>query len=326
MQSGYDWVVGLSGGSEDRGALELAKWLSNAGGRADWSVRGVHVCRDGSLVHRVRKIAAPSRLSSRARVAATIADARAAQSLASVDVLQSDTVEEGLLGSLGPRTLGLVIGRHAGSDEPTLVKLGSVARRLLRRCPAPLLVVPPDFDPALVSVGPLLVATNLTERSTEAAAFARWLGDRLGRALVLAHVGAPRPSPELGLMTRSDIERLMAEEHRRASADLRGWADRHGMGDRQCVVRVGPATSELLHAAAELHAVAIVCAPRQLSLRQRIMHRSTSSDLAAASRIPVVAVPSSMRERPWARSTESPLWKDSASPSQSAGPRGFRVE
>ncbi len=316
MHSRDEWVIGLSGGSEDRGALELAKWLSDAGARADWSVRGVHISSDGSLVQRLRRLVAPSRLSSRARVAGVIADARAAQSLAGVDVIEAETVENGLLESLGPTTLGLVIGRHAATDDPSLVKLGSTARRLLRRCHAPLFVVPPDFDPALVSVGPFLVATDLTERSKEAAAFARWLGEHLGRSVALAYVGAPRPSMELGLLTRSDIERLTAEERRRASLDLEGWADRLGMGDRQRVARVGPTTSELLHAAAALHAVAIVCSPRRLGLRQRFVQRSTTSDLAAAARIPVVSVPVSNRDRPWAPPARASTWE-----SEGAGAR-----
>ncbi|NJK31386.1 MAG: universal stress protein, partial [Deltaproteobacteria bacterium] len=66
----------------------------------------------------------------------------------------------------------LLVGRRARRDEDPIVRLGEVTRRVVRKLPAPVIVVPPDFgDDArdLLGSGPIILATDLSDHCIAAA-------------------------------------------------------------------------------------------------------------------------------------------------------------
>ena len=93
---------------------------------------------------------------------------------------------------IGAAASGLVIGRAAERGSRAVVRLGRVARRVLRRLPCPVVVVPPDLS--AVADGPILLATDLDVASASAVTFARDLAARHGRELKVVHVGETRYS------------------------------------------------------------------------------------------------------------------------------------
>lgn len=179
---------------------------------------------------------------------------------------------------------GLLIGRHGPRDGGTIVRLGTVARQLLRRLPTAVMVVPPDHDPAEHPRGPVLVATDLAPDASAAGRFGLRLAQELGVDLVLLHV------PETGQLAAQ----LGAAPHSPIVADPEAfdqWVQQYGLGGARTETCPGDPVEQTLKLARAHDASIIVCGSRRLSTMDRVFQASTGSTLAAHARRPVVVVP-----------------------------------
>lgn len=186
---------------------------------------------------------------------------------------------------------GLVIGRLAPRGRDRVLRLGGVARRLLRRLPGPTLVVPPDLVEAQIGKGPIIFACDGHDDSIGAARFATKLADALRRELVLAHV-VPMPYGwSVGYLPSDAVKQVRADLRAGGERTLERWATAHGLNGLRGFVSEGIVAEELSRLASEQDAALVVVGSRKLNALERLFVTSVGSELAASSACPVAVVP-----------------------------------
>ncbi len=284
------WIVGLDLLNLSGGALRFASWLRRNASSEQTS--GVHVLTPHPLRQSLaNKTEEEFRLWVHGLAEASVAEAGAAEDLEAVSLVEAETAEEGLLAALkGGRGDALVIGRKAASDAESLVRLGRVARRLLRGMPAPIVVVPPDLGAELPS-GPIVLATDLGASSVDALIFARDLAATVGRELVLVH--AYRVHSALQAYVSPNVwGQASVQATEAAESSVAAYCTQHQLSVRSLVVR-GPTAHGVLETGRREKACMIITGSRRLSLLDRIFTSSVGGDLAALASIPVAVVPAS---------------------------------
>lgn len=260
------WLVGIDLDRRAAGALQMATWLRRSDGER---CVGAHVF-EPELRPLLRKVLVEQAVAStRQEIQALVEQLDGPNPFSAIDVLVADSPEDGL--AHHACTQGhdvLLIGRIALRASDALVRLGPVARRLLRRLPIPVAVAPPDLACVDVGAGAIVLASDLTSASDAAAVFARSVATSLGRELLVVHVG-------------------------RALADLDAWIDERSLGGVRRVAIGGELVDSLLSTAQKEQAPMIVCGSRRLSLGQRIFTTSVGTELARLADRTVVVVPSS---------------------------------
>ncbi len=275
------WIVGLDLGARSHGALVLAGWLRAAAGVP---VLGLHVLEAWAS----RFVAGADEATDAVRVAIDQRCARLGiEPLAQVEVMTVPRAEEGLA-SRAEAAAGLIVGRAAPTGANKLVRLGRVARRVLRQLPGPVIVAPPEL--AEVADGPVLLASELGEASAGAVEFAKWLAGASRRALELVHVGEPRHAD---LIDELDPRWLAERESYRHEvlAAANAWSVTHGLGDRPRHLAFGDPAEEIAGLAAQLRAALVVVGSRRLGPGARLFSTSTASALAGLAGCPVAVVP-----------------------------------
>jgi nucleotide-binding universal stress UspA family protein len=186
----------------------------------------------------------------------------------------------------------LILGRRARRDDEPLVRLGEVCRRVLRKLPVPVIVVPPDFgeDERTLDPGPVVLATDLEEHDVAAASFARRLAERLARPLLIAHGIAPF-NWGVSYLPAETVELVLEQARKQAETKLGEWMQRHALGDMQAHAFVGDPARNLAQLVVERKAAALVTGSRKLGPIERIFVASISSELAASARCPTAIVP-----------------------------------
>jgi nucleotide-binding universal stress UspA family protein len=280
MSATKPWILGLDLSPRSHGALVFATWLRSGGAR----VIGLHA---------LEAWASPF-LAAAENVDATVREAAAERCtrlgiapLEDVEVVVVPRAEDALLRA-ATTAEGLVIGRAAPRGEHPRVRLGSVARRVLRELPGPVIVVPPDL--VVVGPGPILLASDLGPSSEAAARFAVAIAAAQGRELELVHVGEPRHSD---LIDELDPHWLREREIYRAGveATAAAWANRLGLGDRLRHVLFGERAEEIAGVAVRCKAALVVTGSRHLGLAGRLFSTSTASALAGLAECAVAVVP-----------------------------------
>jgi nucleotide-binding universal stress UspA family protein len=288
------WIVGIDLRHRSDGAIKFAKWLRESSEPVEaCALVGVHVVEAKQMAALQRFDPRPAvlqRLSDESNV--VLRDAGAAEYFQKIDVIEgrkaAHSLESACIYHHGD---GLIIGRAAGAEEQAMVRLGSVARHLLRALPAPTFVVAPDLDAAALGDGPIIVATTPSDASLSACNFARALGERLGRDVVYVRVVTVPEDYAHIYWSKDALESFRHDYVERARTQLAGWLADNGHADARYEVRYGPEVTELV-AAARLHASPfIVCGSRLLGTLERMLTPSTSSELAAQAPCPVVVVP-----------------------------------
>jgi nucleotide-binding universal stress UspA family protein len=280
------WIVGIDLGERSIGALRMAAWLQHHARGVDRLV-GVH-----ALDQRVRTMMTEQRAqqiieATGAALEAQVAQLGVSDSFSELRTVLAHTPEEALAEAATTIGVdGVVVGRIARSDSAVPWRLGSVARRLLRRLPAPVMVVPPDL--VEVGSGPVLLATDLHDDSAAAAQLALRISRELGRGLLVAHV-------DLALVaSTSAIGYGLAvplEMKPRTIDDVERWIGAQRLGSASATLLEGDVVERLLHCAGRVRAPLLVCGSRQLGLGERIFSSSVASELAARAGTAVVAVP-----------------------------------
>lgn len=92
------------------------------------------------------------------------------------------------------RADAMQIRRRSPAEDDALVRLGAVARRLLRTFVAPVIVCPPDLTAETIRPGAVVVAVRPDDASAAALRFAQELAKRSGRELAVVSV-LPPPFP-----------------------------------------------------------------------------------------------------------------------------------
>lgn len=288
--SGAKWIVGLDLGARSVGAIRFAKWLADTAGD---QLVAVHVIEEAHLqaalrYHHLVEVEAVAVNGARAAITSAGADA----SFHLIDVLEGRTAQESLAAAAAYRRAdGIVIGRNASREGTSLVRLGRVARKVLRALPTSVAVVPPDFDPAATGRGPVVLACSLDDDAVAATAFARNFAARLGRGLELIHVSASPDDHAAQYVPLATLEKLRTDTRNESEARLAAWAKAGGMDDATRVVKLGSKVEQIIAHARARDAAAIVTGSRRLSSFDRLLIASTGSELAAHASCPVIVVP-----------------------------------
>ncbi|HYG67385.1 MAG TPA: universal stress protein, partial [Anaeromyxobacteraceae bacterium] len=285
------WLVGVDLRSSD-GALRLAAWLARTA-REPQAFVGVHVIEEDDLraVLRFRHLEEVI-AEARDAVGQVLERAGASGLLESVEVVGGGRAEDRLEELRGARACdAILIGRLAKRGAHPLVRLGRVARRLLRRHPAPVLIAPPDFDAAQLGSGPVVALTRLTLDSAAALRFARLLADGLGRPLAALHViPDPMRAAAYGL-GRDQLDDLRRQATDSAERELGAWLDEAGIQVDERAVAVGEVVDQANAAADRAGAPVLVAGSRRAPGVEALVAVSLGRELAATARLPIALVP-----------------------------------
>ena len=291
------WTVGVDLLPDSRGALEFVAWLHARGAVGANEVGGLCVLEEGTFF----TVRGEARLRVEAGVRETLAGladaSSAAEALGELDARIAGPVYAALEEYAREEHAVLVIGRQAQRGETGLVRLGKVARRLLRSLPVPIAVIPPDLGSEEIADGPVLVAVDVADESAQALAFARRYAAKVGRPVRLVHVLPTVSEVGLEYLSPARSAELRHEYAQQARAAFEQFVADNELGDLPVSLLPGPVIESLLEVAKAEKACTIVCGSRKLGLAGRVLSASIGSELAATASIPVIVVPPDWRER-----------------------------
>lgn len=293
-QPSNEWGIGVELAEDHLGPLRFVAALTQE--HPDDVTVGIHVLPDHELLHPL--ITHEEARQIRERVAADVTAVMVREGLAAertrVELVEDDAVERGLAETATRVGVdALVVGRRAKRDEDPIVRLGEVTRRLLRRLPVPVVVVPPDFgdrDDRGFGEGPVIVGVDLTEHCTAAVLFGAKLAERLGAPLLLAH-GTQAFHWGVSYIPAATMDRLQQQAREAAANELREWAAPLGLVHAEHRVFMGDPAKKLLELSWQLDAAVLVTGSRMLGPVERLFLASVSSEIAAAASCPVAVVP-----------------------------------
>jgi nucleotide-binding universal stress UspA family protein len=281
------WTIGLDLGDRSGGALALASWLrSSSLAPAVQEFVAVHAIDEE--VRRLLRTGLLDELIAHAQrdLDELVTRSEIAPAVIQRSVVTADSPERAIADVATAACDAILIGRIAPHDGRQLVRLGRVARRLLRRLPKPVVVAPPDLSLATLGRGPLLLATDLRTASAAAAAFAGRLANELGRKLLVVHV-----DPIVDVVPTFWGDPIVVDLPRRIPADVDAWAQNVGLGGARTHLAAGPLVENVLDIARVEDSPMIICGSRGLGTFDRIFVSSSSIDLARLADRPVAVVP-----------------------------------
>jgi len=271
------WGIGVELAEDHAGAIRFAATLTQLAG-ADVEI-GIHVIPDQERLHPLVGHEQADEI--RKRVVVDVGEVLAREGLTRdrvrVELVEDDEIERGLTeAAIRLAVDALIIGRRAKREEDPLIRLGAVARRVLRRLPIPVIVVPPDYgaeDDAGLGEGPIIVGVDLSEHGVAAAKFGQEL-----------HWG-------VSYIPAATMERLQTQTRENADHKLEAWATEHGITSARRHVFMGDPAKHLVQLAYAERAAVLVTGSRMLGPVERLFLASVSSEVAAAANCPVAVVP-----------------------------------
>ena len=282
------WMVGIDIRHTSAGAVALARAMRKQSD--EQTMIGVHVIEDHARAI-VAEFDPEAAKDLPARVEKLLEPLADDEAFADIGTIPATAAEDGLVGAAKERACdGYIIGRRGPSHGRALVRLGRVARRMLRTLDRPVIVVPPDWQPDTTLDGPILLLTALGAASSGAARLTKGLSLSLGTD-VLVSTAVEEPT-ELDLYLPRASERAEADV-RDTARDLEHWIARHDLADARHSVVSGPVSARMLEVAKVAGASMIVVGSRGLTTAERIFVSSLGSHLAAVAPLPVAVVPPS---------------------------------
>lgn len=290
------WIVGLDLQHRSAGALQLVRWLERERHAAEEDAfAGVHVLEEEHLefvlrYHHLDEVLAAARSAAEAAlrhegVDRLLRDVELVQGADAADVLLTATRAGG--------ADALVVGRAApGAAGMRIVRLGRVARRLLRRTSSPVAVVPPDVRAEALGDGPLVALVRLDARSARTATFAATLAGHLGRPLALVYVIPPTVEQAAPYFPAELGQRIATEQRARGEAELAAWVTRSGLSPQRTAVLQGNPVDASLAFAAEERSPMLLVGARPVRGFAHALASGTASVLASVAPVPVIVVPS----------------------------------
>ena len=211
------WVIGIDLRPGSYGALQFATWMvANAVRRGAPASFPVHVLEEEHLrtmlrYHHLDEVVAGAREEAQ-RTLERHGRSRWIHDLQIVQALRAEESLDFARASAGAEAI--IVGRAAGRSERRVVRLGRVARRLLRALPAPVVVVPPDLEAREVGPGPVVALTSLADDALDAVRFATVVARHMGRKLALVHVVRDPAEAGLPFMPATSLESVRLDEVR----------------------------------------------------------------------------------------------------------------
>lgn len=293
-ESGMKWIVGLDLRRQSQGAIKFSAWLSRTStAEGGEHIIGIHVLEEAHLraalrYHQLEELVEGAREAAEQVVSRVGADDR----MAEIHIVQGGTAERSLEAArIYHHADGLIIGRYAKREGRSLLRLGRVARRIVRRLAMPVIVVPPDHDADQGHDGPVIASVNLTEDADHVVAFAASMAARLQRPLVLVHVVARPEDYGAHYIPASSLEKMSREHQEEGERALADWAAVRGYRDAERVVLQGGVIDQLVEIADQRNACLLVAGSRLLSTLERLLLTSVGSELAATAPCPVAIAP-----------------------------------
>lgn len=287
------WIVGLDLRPSSQGAIRFARWLS-ATSEKDRMV-GVHVLEEAHLQAALRYHHLDELMSTAREAAAqVVARCDATSVLETVEIVQGVQAERSLEAAREYHYAdAVIVGRQAPREGHRLLRLGRVARRMLRSLDSPVIVVPPDYQvsPSAEAPGPVVVSTNLREDAKEATRFAADMAARLNLPLVVLYIVPYADDYGAHYIPEASRKKIAAENQTEGEAELKSWLSTHGVQGAEGLVVQGGVVESILRVAGERHASLVVSGSRLLSALERLLLTSIGSELAASAPCPVAVVP-----------------------------------
>lgn len=288
-------AVGLDFRPQTTGAVQYATWVCKAADlHASGHVSFVHVIDPTALVELSRHADERTMLGAFRQRGKEILDELAhGERLHPPEVVIGDVCDqlEAFVARQG--STALVISRRAKrQDGLTLTRLGTVARRLLRRLAHPIIVAPPDLLASQVGAGPVLVAVDFTVDSLRAINWARPFAEAIRRPVRLVNfVDVPDPAGYAGMIHADRWKELCDDVFARARERMREFVREHQLGDIDVQVVHGPVLPEIVDYAAAVGACLLVTGSGHHGLMHRLIVPSVASEAAAMSTVAVAVVP-----------------------------------
>ncbi|MEE9383151.1 MAG: universal stress protein [Nannocystaceae bacterium] len=288
------WILGLDIRGRCHGASAFARWWADQGGgdpqRSKPEFLGLHVHRDPDFPPPGRYEAYDQLLlTARKRADEGLRGSAAHLPWMQIKWMDGRSPATALFDEAErEEAQGLIVGRKSRRGEVGLVRLGSVARHLVRELRRPTIVVPRDWAAKDAGEGPVLLATDLRDDAAAAATFAKQLAGAFGRPVVAVHVlrGMDRY-----LQSSTEAAPLRQQILQDGRDDALRWLKAHGLDDANVRVLPGDPMERVLTTVEELNPVMLVCGSRQLSSARRLVTTSLGSTLSAAAPCPVALVP-----------------------------------
>ncbi|MEM6990226.1 MAG: universal stress protein [Myxococcota bacterium] len=283
-------IIGLDLRQPQQGPAAFATWLARTQAKAP-RVCAVHVMNPAASHELDADLRDQLRHGARTAALEAMAPAELGERL-EVRVSAGTDPERALADEAETRAArSIVIGRHAPTGADHVVRLGGVARRLLRTLPAPVVVVPPELTAAGMPDGPVVLATDGRREIERALVFATDLAESLRRPLLLAHVYPEPFNPGALYVPRTYVPGMIERYTQQQEERFERWRSDHDLGETEVRTLRGPVVPRLLDVAKAERACVLVTASRELSTVARLFAASTGSQLAATASCPVAVVP-----------------------------------
>jgi nucleotide-binding universal stress UspA family protein len=287
------WIVGVDLRETATGALQFSRWLArNAARPTRHTFVPVHVLEESYLVQ-VLRYTHEAEVESKALHDARhqLDRAELTEIAEPVKVTRGVVADEALVRELDAhKGDALVIGRQAPSHERHFVRLGRVARRLVRRLPCPVVVAPPDLRADQIGTGPIVLATDLEETCGSAVRFALRMSMATDRPIVVAHI-IPHEVESARYLPTTTVEQFYSQVGLDRQRDLQHWKASHGLGDAASIVAHGDIVARLTGIAEVEGAPMIVCGSRGLGAVERVFTTSIATDLSCWAECAIAIVP-----------------------------------
>jgi nucleotide-binding universal stress UspA family protein len=222
---------------------------------------------------------------------------------------RADAVPDAIVGYAADHAVSLVVMGTHGRRGPEHLALGSVAERVVRLAPCPVLTVGPAAHPAAGAVRRLLVPVDFSEHATRALAHAALLAEAYGARVDVLHaldVATLPPTLDVGLVWTDPAE----DRVERTREGLAAIAGRHLPPERRgdVLVEVGD-PAQAIRAAARDSDLVVMGTHGRTGFR-RLVLGSVAERVVRRAPCPVLIV----------RRSAMPLVPEMSGPAASASP------
>lgn len=295
MSGAFALTLGLDMRPQTTGAVQYALWVcETANFQPVGHVRPVHVVEPDAMVELIRHADEQAIVGAfQQRGKEVLHELGHGGHFRAPEVLVGDAVEILEDRAIATHSTALLISRRAPSSSTmALPRLGSVARRLLRRLKLPVIVVPPDLLASQVGGGPVVVAVDFEEGSQRALEWAQPVADTLHRKLMLVHMAEmPDQIGYAGFIQPERWQSLANEILDRGRERMDDFVQRCGIEQVETSIVRGPVLPGLLDFAAESKACMLVSGSGHHGVLHRILVPSIASEAAALAAVAVAVVP-----------------------------------
>jgi nucleotide-binding universal stress UspA family protein len=295
MSGPFEVTLGLDLRPQTTGAIQYALWLcKTASLQPAGHIHPVHAIEPDMMVELLRHADEETILGAyRQRGKEILDEVGSGGRFHPPEVFSGDAVEVLEERAKAHGSVALLVSRRAPSSATmALTRLGSVARRLLRRLKVPTIVTPPDLLQSQVGDGPVVVAIDFEDGAQRAVEWAKPFAEVLNRKVMLVHMAEmPDQLGYAGFVQSDRWEALSNEILDRGQQRMQQFLERHNITGVQTSVARGTVLPGLIDYAAASKACLLVCGSGHHGVLHRMLVPSVASEAAALAPVPVVVVP-----------------------------------